>query len=223
MARRLLKYPRTVSKHQPKNLAQTFKYLLVLDFEATCDNVVQVEPQEILEMPCLAVSTEDWQVKDRFHQYVKPRIHPNLTLFCTELTGIMQQTVDNERHFPEVFSEFCSWLKRGNYFDSLDKSIFVTCGNWDLNVMLPKQCQLENVTLPEEFKRWIDLKKIYCDATFYYPRSMVDMMMRLNLPMEGHLHAGIDDVANMTRIIEQLVIKYNPLFKVTHTSNKTTS
>ena len=45
----------------------------MLDFEATCLNGVQIEPQEIIEFPVLMVDSENFSVVDQFHQYVKGR------------------------------------------------------------------------------------------------------------------------------------------------------
>lgn len=45
----------------------------MLDFEATCLNGVQIEPQEIIEFPVLMVDSENFTVVDQFHQYVKGR------------------------------------------------------------------------------------------------------------------------------------------------------
>lgn len=46
--------------------------------------------QEIIEFPCLVVSGEDFQIRSKFHRFVKPHVHPWLTPFCTQLTGISQ-------------------------------------------------------------------------------------------------------------------------------------
>lgn len=50
--------------------------------------------QEIIEFPCILVEfTADnrgFETKSCFHSYVKPIVHPNLTEFCTQLTGITQ-------------------------------------------------------------------------------------------------------------------------------------
>ena len=51
---------------------QKFKHFLVLDFEANCLRGEQIDPQEILEFPCLMVDSEDFNVVSTFHQYVKP-------------------------------------------------------------------------------------------------------------------------------------------------------
>ncbi len=70
---------------------QSFDHFLVLDFEATCDRQRQPKPQEIIEFPCLKVSAKTFETEATFHRYVRPVRHPELSLFCTELTGITQE------------------------------------------------------------------------------------------------------------------------------------
>ena len=89
---------------------RAFDYLLVLDFEATCDKEGQLYPQvgighelfqicvseaeyllqEIIEFPVLKVDTKCFNIQSQFHRYVKPEIHPELSSFCSNLTGIIQ-------------------------------------------------------------------------------------------------------------------------------------
>lgn len=93
------------SPNTPK-LRGPLRYLLVLDFEATCGDTVK--QMEIIEFPtllydlregrsCLSpaialtyVAITTGKVQATFHEYVKPEIHSRLTPFCTELTGITQ-------------------------------------------------------------------------------------------------------------------------------------
>lgn len=223
MAHRVLRrYPRTTI-NRSQEVVQKFEYLLVLDFEATCDRHIKLQPQEIIELPCVALSTSDWKMKDTFHAYIKPRIYPKLTPFCTELTGIMQEMVDNQPYFINVFSKFCEWLVEGGYFDKSNKSAFVTSGNWDLKIMLPNQCNLDNITLPDEFKQWIELKYTFSETTGYYPRNLKDMLARLDIPLQGRLHSGIDDVKNMISIIQALKERHNTQFKITSSLTKSAS
>lgn len=214
MARQLLRqYPRRISK-PPTNVTQKFNYLLVTDFEATCEREYILEPQEIIEFPCVAVSTKDWEVKNMFHQYVKPRVNPNLSVFCTDLTGIVQDMVENQPYFPEVFRMFREWLEKGQYFKNGNDSAFVTTGDWDFRVMLPNQCALDNIVVPEQMRQWINLKTSYYEASNYYPRSLKDMLLRLQIMGEGSLHSGIDDSLNMVKIIQALQKKYNHVFQI---------
>lgn len=64
------------------------KHLLVLDFEATCGDSVSCN--EIIEFPTLVYDLKEDKVQATFHEYVRPVIHPTLTAFCTDLTGITQ-------------------------------------------------------------------------------------------------------------------------------------
>ena len=95
---------------------QPFKHYLVLDFESTCQEGVRIDPQEIIEFPCLLVGADDlclvdqvpsftllpfqvfcflkfFQRRFQFHEYVKPVGKPLLTDFCTGLTGITQDMI----------------------------------------------------------------------------------------------------------------------------------
>ncbi|XP_033355044.1 26S proteasome non-ATPase regulatory subunit 6-like [Bombus vosnesenskii] len=214
MAKRILtKYPRSIYKGT-KEIKQPFNYLLVLDFECTCKKYEKIDPQEIIEFPCAAVSTTSWKVENVFHEYIKPKYHPQLTPFCTELTGIMQDLVDNQPCFPEVFGAFCNWLEEHKYFKDGNDSAFVTCGDWDLKFMLPSQCELENISLPKQFMKWINLKGSFCDAIDHYPRNLTDMLLHLNLPLIGKLHSGMSDVENMVQIIQALQSRHNVQFKI---------
>ena len=94
-----------------KRSGSPLRYLLVLDFEATCGDGVW--NSEIIEFPTLLYDLREREldvylhyswilnistfstyitglVKATFHEYVKPQIHPQLTPYCTELTGITQ-------------------------------------------------------------------------------------------------------------------------------------
>ena len=64
------------------------RYLLVLDFEATCGDGIR--DQEIIELPTFVYDFEEDKVLATFHEYIRPIANPRLTEFCTKLTGIEQ-------------------------------------------------------------------------------------------------------------------------------------
>lgn len=66
---------------------QDFDYFLVLDFEATCIKDMRLNPQEIIEFPCLKVDAKTFQIVDKFHSYIRPVYRPKLSPFCIKLTG----------------------------------------------------------------------------------------------------------------------------------------
>ncbi|XP_050757218.1 ERI1 exoribonuclease 3 isoform X2 [Gymnogyps californianus] len=137
---------------------QRYHYFLVLDFEATCDKP-QIHPQEIIEFPILKLNGRTMEIESTFHMYVQPVVHPQLTPFCTELTGIIQGMVDGQPSLQQVLERVDEWMAKEGLLDPSVKSIFVTCGDWDLKVMLPGQCQYLGLPVADYFKQWINLKK----------------------------------------------------------------
>ena len=64
-------------------------YILVYDFEATCcADRKEIPYNEIIEFPVVIVDVKTNFIKSIFHTYVRPADYPQLTKFCTELTGI---------------------------------------------------------------------------------------------------------------------------------------
>ena len=89
---------------------QAMLYLLVLDFEATCDENRGFGPQEVIEFPTVVINTCTLQKEAEFHSYVRPVRNRKLTPFCTSLTGITQEQVDPAPSFPEVWEKCVSRL-----------------------------------------------------------------------------------------------------------------
>ncbi|VDM20584.1 unnamed protein product [Hydatigera taeniaeformis] len=188
---------------------------MVLDFEATCIGRGRVQCQEIIEFPVLLLEAERCREIDRFHRYVRPIVNPQLSDFCTKLTGIIQDMVDSQPTFPTVMKEFEDWVD-SHFSSDEEKSTFalVTCGDWDLRFMLPHQAALSNRQIPSYCRRWVDVKKAslsilsplaYAEYTGRHVDGIVPMLRCLNLPHEGRLHSGIDDCQNIAKILQFLV------------------
>ncbi|XP_034506960.1 ERI1 exoribonuclease 3 isoform X2 [Ailuropoda melanoleuca] len=171
---------------------QRYHYFLVLDFEATCDKP-QIHPQEIIEFPILKLNGRTMEIESTFHMYVQPVVHPQLTPFCTELTGIIQAMVDGQPSLQQVLERVDEWMAKEGLLDPNVKSIFVTCGDWDLKVMLPGQCQYLGLPVADYFKQWINLKKAYSFAMGCWPKNgLLDMNKGLSLQHIGRPHSGIE-------------------------------
>lgn len=87
-----------------------FKMLLVVDLEATCWDDAQHgrEDMEMIEFGAVLVRMSDLQPIDERSWFIKPKLHPVLSEFCTELTSITQAQVDAGLPFEEV----CELLTR---------------------------------------------------------------------------------------------------------------
>ncbi|KAF2356348.1 Exonuclease RNase T/DNA polymerase III [Trinorchestia longiramus] len=201
------KKPSNILEHQ-------FKYFLVLDFEATCfDKYGKYgsyeeytkdgpEHQEIIEFPAILLNPRTTAIEGEFHSFVRPVINPELSSFCTKLTGITQLDVVESPVFSEVLAQFNAW------FDSkVGKAscLPITCGDWDLMSMLPRQCCRENLEVPPVLRQWHNVKMSYCHATQRYERTMKTMLEGLHLTPVGRPHRGIDDCRNITNIVVELL------------------
>ncbi|KAJ3333015.1 3'-5' exoribonuclease 1, partial [Kappamyces sp. JEL0680] len=54
-----------------------------------------------------------------FHRYVRPILNPILSAFCTSLTGITQEMVEQAEPFHVVYSEFNEWLAHPEFMWSV--------------------------------------------------------------------------------------------------------
>ncbi|KAJ3272382.1 3'-5' exoribonuclease 1 [Terramyces sp. JEL0728] len=185
-----------LKKQQQKPLPvkkDSYDYYLVFDVEATCkENSSFDYAHEIIEFPVI--------LEKEFHRYVKPQIGPILSDFCTNLTGITQNTVDNAQEFKAVFQEFLDWLSEIDA-PPFSNCIFVTDGIWDLRDFVEKELVYNQIRRPEFMFSIIDLRKKYRE--FYIKNrsgSLNDMLSDLGMRFEGREHSGIDDARNIARI-----------------------
>jgi len=191
-------------------IQQPFKHYLVLDFESTCQEGVRIDPQEIIEFPCLLIRADDFSLVDQFHEYVKPVGKPQLTRFCTNLTGITQDMIQDKDTFPDVLLRFVSWYKSHGLDPS--NATFVTCGQWDLVSMLPQQCLYSDLALPSMLDvgisgEFVNIKLTYQNTTGKYGKGLEAMQKHLGLQFEGRLHSGIDDCRNILSVMKSLVTR----------------
>jgi ERI1 exoribonuclease 3 len=137
-----------------------YKRLIVLDFEANCIRNGVIRPQEIIEFPCVVYNLETLAFGEdkQFHYYCKTDVP--ITEFCTELTGITQQMVNNGIKFTEVMKKHSIWMEQNGF--NITNSIYVTCGDWDFKMALHGHCKYANIKVPGYFKRWCNIKKEFC-------------------------------------------------------------
>jgi inhibitor of KinA sporulation pathway (predicted exonuclease)/RNA:NAD 2'-phosphotransferase (TPT1/KptA family) len=223
---------------------QPLDYLLVLDFEATCDDDRKFRPQEVIEFPIVCVDTKTLKCETLFHRYVRPITNRKLTKFCTKLTGITQEVVDSSKPFSNILDELYQCLFNNGFihcpgalpvaasssaatstetatlppgydgpFEPTNKRFaFVTCGDWDLKTMLPKQCALIDRPVPGFMRKWINIKRPFGTYSKTSGRTgMAGMLHHMGMELVGHHHSGIDDSHNISRIAVQLIKAHIPM------------
>lgn len=123
--------------------------------------------------------------------------------------------VDKADPFPVVWKRYQDFLESHGFLDpeKMDTHVFVTCGDWDFNVMLPKQLAISEVDglddsgkLVAPYNRWINLKNPFKKQMNLTRANigMAGMLKKLNIELVGRHHSGIDDCHNILRIIQRL-------------------
>eukprot|EP01084_Bolivina_argentea_P031456 58220_1 len=208
----------TPNNHNQCNTANTlnpqrFRYLVVLDFEATCARNYKIWPQEIIEWPAIIIDTKTNKTLSTktFHYYIKPTVKPKLTKFCTELTGITQELMDTvgcKNSIQSVIDEWNVWCFENNLLPNANydpNACVVTVGDADLKPMWSEQKQVSKCSNPALFHSWINVKVIFSDTFQIKAGGMMSMMEYMNIKHEGHHHSGIDDVRNTCKIVQKLL------------------
>lgn len=168
---------------------------LVVDLEATCcnQNEFPVSEMEIIEIGGVMVNAK-FEPIDEFSTFVKPVRHPKITDFCTELTSITQQDVDNAPGYKEASRAFATWLK------AYPNIIWSSWGNYD-NEQFFNDAAFHNEKHPIH-ARHINLKKAFSKKQKI--RKYVGMSRALklaNIVQTGKHHRGIDDARNIVKLL----------------------
>ncbi|KAF8311258.1 hypothetical protein DL93DRAFT_2044644, partial [Clavulina sp. PMI_390] len=215
---------------------QLFDAFLVVDVEGTCHNGSNFDyPNEIIEFPVVLLRWEDADQDRRASRLVKvsefrslcrPTWRPRLTDFCTALTGITQDDIDQAPEWPQVVEEFDQWLAANGLIDlqsgqRLQKFIFCCDGPFDIRDFVPKQSFISKTPMRDYFLDDIlDVRKavqtlgVPMPSTATNPprssgkRLKMDIHRQLSAlgldKFEGRHHSGIDDARNIARVLTHL-------------------
>ena len=171
-------------------------HYLVIDLEATCCDrgTIEREESEIIEIGAVMVDTGTLAVVDEFSTFVRPVHHPALTEFCTNLTSIRQEDVDQAPELREAFRKLVTWAEQ--YTDHL----FCSWGNYDRN-QIGRECRNKRIDPPFSDGHW-NLKQKFSERLGTGNRfGMVAALQELNLELRGTHHRGIDDARNIARLL----------------------
>ncbi len=203
-----------LSREDKKKLNHLYGYVCILDFEATCDDVKNYD-NEIIEFPSVLLRWNpmkgNYEQISEFQVYCKPLVNDKVTKFCTDLTGITQETVNNGIDFTNALTKHQEWLfsecKNDNpeiLFE--DNVMIVTCGAWDLSSIFPKEIKRWMIPNPNKiYQRYINVKNEFAHHYHCKGYGMGRMLKHLQIPLEGRHHSGIDDCRNIVKIWQRLI------------------
>ena len=122
--------------------------------------------------------------------------------------------MDEALPLEHVLKAFSQWIYEKQVEWKLPFIMPITCGDWDLRVQLPKECNAKGLPVPSVLKDWINIKDVFSSFYGTKPKGMVGMLKYLHLQLKGRHHSGIDDVRNITQIVMRLLAKGAPMRKV---------
>jgi inhibitor of KinA sporulation pathway (predicted exonuclease) len=174
----------------------TYPLFLVIDFEATCCDKKSIPSghMEIIEFGVVMADGTTFQVIDEFQSFVRPIRYPRLTPFCTQLTSISQDDVDQAPTFQNAVILFKQWLYR------YDGYVFCSWGDYDLN-QLRQDCDFHKIPYPIN-SHHLNLKKLFAEQQHLRKKPGLGEAVRLaRLDFSGTHHRGIDDARNIARLL----------------------
>ncbi|XP_034653366.1 ERI1 exoribonuclease 2-like [Drosophila subobscura] len=209
-----------------------YTHAIAVDFEATCfkdQPVPELRDSEIIEFPAVLVDLKTGKVEAEFHTYVKPVERPQLSEYCTNLTGIRQRTVDAAVTVQTAINRFTEWLEKELKVRNLvlpkmsetnpkGNCILVTWTNWDFNICLVKECERKKMRKPSYFDQWMNAKAIYRTFYKFYPYNFEKALSRLRLTFRGRAHSGIADARNLATLLVRMYRDGAPLAVTTDLS-----
>jgi len=189
---------------------QAFDYLVVIDFEATCDEgpdaIVTRQNQEIIEFPWVVIDTKSRQIVDQQQHYVQPVLTRGVTAFCTKLTGIDSAKVLNAPLLAKVLEMFDKYCAAN--FDAKEKSYCIlTDGDWDCKIQLAGELHKKHLRPAHaHYLSFFNLKPHF--AAHYKSsdrKSLKQMTEMLDLKLVGHHHCGLDDCLSIAAIVLRMI------------------
>lgn len=179
-----------------ETIKQKYRYLLVIDLEATCseDNTVPRHEMEIIEIGAVMLDIETLQPVDEFQVFIKPIRHQQLTPFCTNLTSITQEMVDAGVSYQEAINQLGKWT------DPYQPCLFCSWGDYDRKQFY-QDSQFHGVKYPFGSGH-LNLKLAFSERLGTKNRfGMAGALKKCGIELKGVHHRGIDDAQNISRLV----------------------
>lgn len=170
-------------------------HYIIFDLEATCWRLRRPPRQEIIEIGAVMYDGQGNHCGE-FSEFIKPKLNPKLSSFCTELTSIEQSDVDHADDFQEVIWKFEDWLYAAD-----DRVTLLSWGDYDKQQFL-MDAELHEMQIPwvqnhiclkQEHTKMLRLKE---------PVGVKTALELSGMSFEGTSHRGIVDAQNTARIFE---------------------
>lgn len=177
-------------------------------------------------------------VVDEFNTYVKPTGCPILSQYCTNLTGIRQEDIDDAPILQDAITQISKFIERnrlnfpssttGVKLDSVDQRhcVIITDGACDFLDYLWPECARKALEVPGYFRSFIDVRNIFdiiAEKNGYSCRSydilkkiksptrIAAMMEVMGVRFRGRHHNAMIDARNLGLLIDSMVSEIDVL------------
>lgn len=174
--------------------------IAIIDLECTCDDtgkIIARHEMEIIEIGCVIADIKG-NTYNEFNCFVKPVIHPILTSFCTQLTSISQDQVNNGLSFEKALTGLDDFLFNENI------NMWGSWGGFDANQI---RKDIRNNRIRETSFPFLRLPHTNLSAEYVIQNKLkkkVGVRKALSqnkMNFIGVPHRGIDDVRNIARLL----------------------
>jgi len=167
---------------------------IIYDIEATCwkgrpPGLVQ-ETIEIGAVKCNYYG----EPLGEFSRFIKPKINPELSLFCKQLTHIEQHNIDRASDFESVIYDFMDWI------DIYDED-FLLCswGSFDKKQLIA-ECEMYDIE-NDWLQNYINVKNQYKEILkLREAKGLAKALKAEGFEFTGTPHRAISDAQNLAKI-----------------------
>jgi len=176
---------------------------IIYDLEATCwETPPPGYVQETIEIGAYKIN-EYGEIRGKFSRFVKPSLHPNLSIFCKQLTNIAQPDINRADFFPVVIEEFISWGR-------IEEEDYTLCswGTFDRKQFI-RDCKLHRLE-SDWAEHHANLKEQY--RVLRGMRSSIGLKKAIEkegILFTGQAHRGISDAENLVKLFLKFLGSWN--------------
>ncbi len=175
--------------------------ILVIDLEATCWDgpIPQGQVNEIIEIGICVLHRKTGEISNNQGILIKPE-RSQISPFCTELTTITQELLDQEGI---SFAAACEILRTAYHGHQYT---WASYGGYDYN-MMKRQCGYRTIDFPLTHDH-INVKSLFALGRNSTKKvGMARALRTLGLPLDGTHHRGVDDARNIAKILDYCLTK----------------
>ena len=179
--------------------------LLIVDVESTCwkGKYAAAKTPEIIELGGVTLTNVNGklEVLGSFSEFVKPRLYPTISKFCTQLTSIKQEHIENAPSFSIALKNFREKAKKTSNGLSCKKMVFGSWSPYDRK-QIRKDCKAHGIRYP--FGRYWDIEnsfsKFMREQRLY---SVSNALLAIGERYKGTIHRAISDSENTATIVQK--------------------